>query len=91
VDVLNPVQVSAKGMNTEELKSEFGDRMTFWGAIDTQKVLPMGSTDEVREEVNRRINHLSRDGGYVLTSVHNIQADVPPENIVTMYDTARNY
>lgn len=91
VEVINPVQVSAKGMGTDELKSEFGDDVTFWGAIDTQKVLPMGSTGDVKEEVQKRIDHLSRDGGYVLTSVHNIQADVPPENIVTAFDTARDY
>ncbi len=91
VDIINPVQVSAKGMDTKALKSEFGSDITFWGAIDTQKVLPMGSTRVVREEVHKRIDHLSRGGGYILTSVHNIQADVPPENIVTAFDTARDY
>ncbi|MCF7875776.1 uroporphyrinogen-III decarboxylase [Candidatus Bipolaricaulota bacterium] len=89
VDIINPVQVSAKGMDTEELEREFGEDLTFWGAIDTQKTLPMGSEKEVKEEVKKRVDDLSRDGGYVLTSVHNIQADVPPENIVTMFDTAR--
>ncbi len=89
VDIINPVQVSAKGMDTEKLKREFGEDLTFWGAIDTQKTLPMGSEKEVEEEVKKRVDDLSRDGGYVLTSVHNIQADVPPENIVTMFDTAR--
>lgn len=91
VDIINPVQVSAKGMNTGELKSEFGDELTFWGAIDTQKVLPMGSPQEVRDEVHKRIDHLSNDGGYVLSSVHNIQADVSPENIIAAFDSARDY
>jgi len=89
VDIINPVQVSAKEMGTEKLKREFGEDLTFWGAIDTQKTLPMGSEKEVKEEVKKRVDDLSRDGGYVLTSVHNIQADVPPENIVTMFDMAR--
>lgn len=91
VEVLNPVQVSAKGMDTQQLKSEFGDRLTFWGAIDTQHVLPHGSADDVRKEVALRINDLGRGGGYIVAPVHNIQADVPVENIIAIYKSARTF
>lgn len=89
VEVLNPVQVSARDMDTRRLKAEFGDRLTFMGAIDTQRVLPFGTVDQVRAEVERRIADLGPGGGYILAPVHNIQADVPPENLVTMYRHAR--
>jgi uroporphyrinogen decarboxylase len=91
VDALNPVQVSAKGMDTKKLKQEFGRDISFWGAIDTQRVLPFGTNEEVAAEVRRRIDDLGPGGGYVLCAVHNIQPDVSPENICTMYDTAREY
>ncbi|MCX6623880.1 MAG: hypothetical protein NTY38_23005 [Acidobacteria bacterium] len=91
VDVLNPVQVAAAGMDTERLKREFGRDLAFWGAIDTQRVLPQGTREDVREEVRRRLDHLNHDGGYVLAAVHNIQADVPPENVVAMYEAAREF
>ncbi len=91
VDAVNPVQVNAANMEPERLKAEFGDRLSFWGAIDTQKVLPLGSADDVRQEVRRMIDILGQSGGYVLNSVHNIQPDVPPENVVAMFDEARNY
>jgi uroporphyrinogen decarboxylase len=78
-------------MEPERLKAEFGNRLSFWGAIDTQKVLPLGSADDVRQEVRRMIDILGQGGGYVLNSVHNIQPDVPPENVVAMFDEARNY
>lgn len=88
VDALNPVQVSSAGMDdTAALKAEFGDRICFWGGIDTQRVLPLGTPDEVRAEVQRRIRDLAPGGGFVLASVHNVQEDVPPENIVAMIDT----
>jgi len=88
---LNPVQVSAKGMDTRTLKREFGRDICFWGAIDTQRVLPFGKPDGVAAEVKRRVDDLGRGGGYVLCAVHNIQADVSPENICAMYDAAREY
>jgi uroporphyrinogen decarboxylase len=91
VDALNPVQVSAKGMDSRRLKQEFGRDICFWGAIDTMRVLPFGSPAEVRAEVKRRIADLGPGGGYVLSAVHNIQADVSPENICAMYDAAREY
>jgi len=90
VEVLNPVQVSARGMNTAELKQEFGQDLVFWGGgCDTQHVLPRGTPEEVRREVRRRIGDLAPGGGFVFTAVHNIQPDVPPQNIIAMYDEAR--
>jgi uroporphyrinogen decarboxylase len=85
VEILNPVQVSAQDMDTARLKAEFGDRLSFMGAIDTQHVLPHGAVDDVRREVERRIVDLGPGGGYILAPVHNVQADVPPENLVAMY------
>jgi len=81
------VQVSAAEMgDTARLKREFGDVLTFWGGIDTQQVLPRGTPQEVKDEVRRRIDDLAPGGGYVLNTVHNIQADVPPENILAMVE-----
>ena len=91
VDILNPVQVSAVNMDTKQLKKQYGDCLTFWGAIDTQRVLPYGNINEVREEVKHRIADLAPGGGYILCAVHNIQPDVPPENIVAMYDYAKKF
>ena len=91
-DILNPVQVSAKGMDTRELKAEFGRDITFWGGgVDTQHVLPFGKPQEVVDEVKRRIDDLAPGGGFVFAAVHNIQAFVPPENIVAAFDTAFEY
>jgi uroporphyrinogen decarboxylase len=91
IDALNPIQVSAANMDTARLKREFGRELSFWGGIDTHKVLPTGTPAEVREEVKRRINDLRGQGGYVLSAVHNIQPEVPPENIVAMYEAALEY
>jgi len=91
IDAVNPVQVSAAGMDTQRLKREFGRDITFWGAVDTQTVLPRGSPVDVRSEVRRRIDDLAPGGGYVLCAVHNIQPEVPPENIVAMYEAALEY
>jgi uroporphyrinogen decarboxylase len=89
IDLLNPVQVNAGDMgDTGRLKREFGDRLSFCGAIDTGWVLPFGTPDDVRAEVRRRIRDLGPGGGYILASVHCIQPDVPPENIVAMLDEA---
>ena len=88
VDVINPVQVNAVGMDPEALKREFGKDLCFWGGIDTQDVLPHGSPADVAREVRRRVSDLGRGGGYVLAAVHNIQREVPPENIAAMYETA---
>jgi uroporphyrinogen decarboxylase len=89
VDLLNPVQVSAKNMgDTARLKREFGSRISFCGGVDTQHVLPDGAPDDVRAEVRRRIKDLGPGGGYVLAAVHAIQPDVPPENICALYEEA---
>ncbi len=88
-EILNPVQISAAGMgDTHQLKADFGDRLSFWGAIDTHDVLPFGSVEDVREEVRRRIRDLGPSGGYVLSPVSNIQSEVPAANVVAMYDAA---
>lgn len=91
IDAINPVQVSAKGMgDVAELKRRFGARLAFWGAVDTQTTLPFGTPADVRAEVLSRIRDLNRDGGYVLGAVHNIQADIPEENVVALFETARD-
>lgn len=90
VDILNPVQVSAGDMgDTAALKRQFGDRICFWGAIDTQHVMPFGSEREVWDEVERRILDLAPGGGYVLAAVHNMIPDVSPENICAMFAAGR--
>ena len=92
VDILNPVQVSAQGMgDTAALKREFGRDLVFWGAVDTQHVLPFGTPQEVEDEVRRRIDDLAPGGGYVLASVHNIQADTPVENVLAMWRAWQKY
>ena len=91
IDALNPIQVNARNMDPARLKEEFGDRLAFWGGIDTQKVLPFGKPEEVRQEVRRVIDCMGRGGGYILAGVHNIQAEVPPENIVAMFDEGKSY
>ena len=92
VDILNPVQVSAKNMDTHRLKKEFGNEITFWGGgCDTQKILSFGKRAQIKEEVKRRIRDLTPSGGFVFTQVHNIQPGVPPENIVAMFEAASEY
>jgi uroporphyrinogen decarboxylase len=90
VDILNPVQVSAEGMDTAALKKRFGKRLSFWGGgCDTQKVLNMGSAEKVRAEVRRRIRDLAPGGGFVFNPVHNIQPGVPATNVDVMFRAAR--
>lgn len=92
VDILNPVQVSARGMDSAHLKATYGNDITFWGGgVDTQRVLPFGTEAEVRDEVRRRIDDFAPGGGFVFATVHNIQAFVPPQNITAVYDTVREY
>jgi uroporphyrinogen decarboxylase len=92
VEALNPVQVSAGRMaNTAELKRTWGKELTFWGGIDTHHVLPRGTPQEVQDEVWRRSNDLGREGGYVLASVHNIQPEIPAQNIIAMFDSAAEW
>jgi uroporphyrinogen decarboxylase len=91
VEILNPVQVSARGMDPKVLSAKYGRRLAFWGAIDTQRVLPRGSPEDVRAEVESRIEELGAGGGYVLGAVHNIQPDVSVENTLAMVEHARSY
>ena len=88
IDVLNPIQVSAKGMgDTAKLKRDYGDRLAFLGGgVDTQHVLGSGTPREVKAEVKRRLRDLAPGGGYVFATVHDIQAEVPPENIMAMFE-----
>jgi len=89
VQVLNPIQTTAGRMaNLQELKQRYGERLVFCGAIDTQRVLPFGTVDEVRAEVKRDIEILGAGGGYLLSSVHTIPNETPPENILAMVDAA---
>lgn len=90
VDILNPVQTNAKNMIPEDLKAEFGDKICFHGGIDIQHTLPFGTANEVEQEVKERIRVLGKNGGYILASTHNIQTDTPIENILRMYEAARN-
>jgi uroporphyrinogen decarboxylase len=91
IDALNPVRVSAAGMDTVRLKRELGSSLTFWGGVDTQAVLSRGTVVDVRREVRRRIDDLAAGGRYVLGAVHNIQDEVPPENVVAMFEAAIEY
>jgi len=92
IDVLNPVQISADGMDPADLKARFGDRLAFWGgSIDSQHVLPTASPEEIRQHVRRNLQTWKPEGGYVFNNVHNIQAGVPPENIVALYDAAYEF
>jgi uroporphyrinogen decarboxylase len=89
VTILDPIQTTAAGMGMNELKDNFGDKLTFHGAIDIQDLLPNGSIDEVRAFVTRAISILGKDGGYILGPTHTLQQDTPLENIVAMYETAQ--
>ena len=95
VDILNPIQVSAANMDPKELKRVFGKELTFWGGgVNTQSTLPNGTPDQVKEEVRQRVEELAPGGGFVFAAVHNIQADVPPQNILAMVEAlheAGNY
>lgn len=86
-DCLNPVQVSADGMDAAALKKDFGDRIVFWGGgVDTQKTLPFGTPQEVEREVAERMSIFNRNGGFIFNSIHNIQAKTPPENVRALFD-----
>ena len=88
IDAINPVQVSARGMgDTKKLKAKYGQHLTFWGGIDTQRILPFGTPAEVRSEVRRRIEDLAEGGGFVLAAVHNIRPEVKPANICALFET----
>jgi len=87
LDAINPVQITCRGMDAAELKAEFGKDLTFWGGgCDTREVLPKSTPEQVREHVEKQLEIMSPGGGFVFQQVHNILADVPPENVVAMYD-----
>ena len=91
-DIINPVQFNAKGMSPAQLKKAYGKDIVFWGGgIDTQKTLPYSSPEEVREEVLRLCDIFSKDGGFVFNTVHNVQANVPIENLVAMIDAVKEF
>ncbi|MBA4388361.1 MAG: methyltransferase [Verrucomicrobia bacterium] len=85
VRILNPIQPRAAGMEPERLKRDFGDKLVFYGGVDTQELLPRGTPAEVEAATRGLIGVLSRNGGYILSAAHTFQADVPPENVIAMY------
>ncbi len=90
MDILNPVHITAAGMEPTALKRDFGQDICFWGGgVDTQGVLPTGTPQQIREDVKRNVAALAPGGGYVFNTVHNIQADVPPANIMAMWEAFR--
>jgi uroporphyrinogen decarboxylase len=90
IDILNPVHITATGMEPAALKRDFGKDVCFWGGgVETQTVLPFGTPQEVRDNVRRNVDALAPGGGYVFNTIHNIQADVPPENVVAMIEALR--
>ena len=91
LEVLNPIQPNAAGMDPAALKAAYGDRLAFFGGIDTQGVVPFGSADDVRAEVRRRIGELGCGGGYLLAPAHDIQPEVPTANVLALFEAAREY
>jgi uroporphyrinogen decarboxylase len=91
VDILDPVQTRAKGMNAYQLKQDWGDQISFHGGIDTQGILPFGTAEEVIEETKIKLECFAPGGGYILCPTHNLQADVPGENVLAMVNTAQEY
>jgi uroporphyrinogen decarboxylase len=91
VDILNPIQTSALGMDTFMMKEKFGHQLVFHGAIDVQQMLPFSTPEQVRYDVAKRIWDLGRGGGYILSTCHDVGEDVPPENVVAMFEAAQEY
>lgn len=92
VDILNPVHVTAAGMEPVQLKKDFGKYIVFWGGgVDTQHVLPSGTPEQVKDDVKRNIEALAPGGGFVFSTVHNIQAEVPPQNIIAMLEALKEF
>ena len=91
-DILNPVQTSAAGMDPQVLKERFGSELTFWGGgVDTQKTLPFGKPDEIRAQVKERMRIFGNGGGFVFNTVHNVQAGIPLENLLALYQAVEEY
>jgi uroporphyrinogen decarboxylase len=91
VQVLNPIQVTARGMEPAALKRQYGDRLAFLGGVDQREVLPLGTPRDVEAEMQRRIGELGTGGGYVLAPTHDIQADTPVENVLAVWEAARRW
>lgn len=92
VDIINPVQLSAQGMNGKELKEKWGDKFVFWGGgVDTQRTLPFGSPEDVYREVSERLELFSRGGGYVFNAIHNIQSQTSAENLIAMFQAVEDF
>ncbi len=92
IDILNPVQISSPGMELKALKHDFGRDLVFWGGgVDTQQVLGTATPEQIREHVKQNIEALAPGGGFVFTAVHDIQANVPPENIIAMWEAVQTY
>jgi len=89
IDILNPLQTNARGMEPERIKRKYGQNLSFWGAgVETQTTLPFGTVDQIKQEARERIELLAQGGGYVFGTIHNIQADISPERILAVFDTA---
>lgn len=92
VDILNPVQFTAAKMDSITLKKDFGSKITFWGGgVDTQTLLPFGTTEEISSQVEEQIKIFGKGGGFVFAAVHNIQANVPVNNILALYNSAKQF
>ena len=92
IDILNPLQKSAAGIDYAAIKKEYGAEISFWGAgVDTQRVFDQGTPEEVREDTRRNIETMAPGGGFVCTPIHNTQATVPPENYMAFWETLREY
>jgi uroporphyrinogen decarboxylase len=90
LDILNPIQPLAEGMEPEYLKNTYGRDISFFGGIDIQELLPFATPQKIRDEVRRRIGILGRDGGYIVAPAHNIQPDTPVENVLAFFEAALN-
>ena len=91
LDILNPIQPLAAGMDPVFLKTEFGMDLAFFGGIDVQELLPRGTPERIKDEVRRRIEILGRDGGYIVAPAHNIQPDTPMENVMAFFEAVLSY
>ena len=92
IDILNPVQLSANGMDGKILKEEWGDKFVFWGGgIDSQHTLPFGTPEEVYQEVSERLELFARGGGFVFNTIHNIQSQTSAENMMAMFSAVEDY
>lgn len=91
IDVLNPMQSNARDMEAPKVKAKAGNRLALWGGIDTHRVMPKGTPEDVRQEVKTKISIYGKDGGYMLSPDHNILVDVPPQNLMAMFEAAREY